>query len=1168
MNMHFKPGTPFLSVGEHTMSERIFRIFVSLLSLLVLLPLEHTEAMTLDITTMASSNSTSAVPLSSDFSHRYIVFLDGIRSKSVTPEGNGNFNAIQDKLTELGINDDRFVYFSYSAASDRVGGVYCLGWGSRACSTKKIGDLTSLSLAPIYLVEDTQLSIDRQTRVLTWLIDQILKQDSYAEIDLVGFSLGGIIASRWASQFNNTSLHGKHIHSIVLIESPVGGIPLAGPITDGCSLLDFVCKGWSAGLREYFGNIVLRELRLPPASTSIVDSLRQAPRNFPITSIQSTADYLVNRLNFPLCRNLACTTSDNALVGNGSQLWPSHTLYDSEQLSKRGLATTPLRPVAAFNLISENHNLPLKHEQTAKWVIEAIQATTNNTLNPPTLLTPINGSAISLRPAFDWMDVSTAESYHIEISQNANFSPVEIQGEPTQSSFALTKDLQAGKTYYWRVFARRGSKTSASSTIWSFSTSSPLNPPSLISPTNGGKVTSLRPVLDWADVPNATGYRLDISQNANFANIEIGSELAQSSFTLDRDLQAGKTYYWRVFTRQGNQISGPSTSWSFSISPSNCEPTNRPGVYLYSDIKFGGICYYTATDINDLGTTPIGDNNVSSARVVGLYTVKLYEDPNQKGRSKEINADDDNLDTESIGGKYSSLRIRPQEGSNIVSGISVASGKKYELGKCGKNDTYYLDRKYKFTKFSEQSYDGLWCIKTANDDANNSVQEFLTFELNRPATIYIYFDRRMTKSPAWTGNLFNQNSKRVYTSDGPMDYFVVYSCKSHPGVITLGGLKYQGGNNASSMYVVAFREEQGGEQLCTGAQQSSALTNAPILPSTATPIPIAVPLDTPTPTSTPVPTMTPTSTETPTSLPLPDLVAQSMMVELETNGDCNNTTTQLGVRVEVANIGQANAGPFTVQANGIQQLVDGLAAGQTTSVWLAGASSGGETTATIDVLSQVLESNETNNQITQFVSIPTLPPTCTPPVEAPTEISTPTSTATDIPLPDDCGAQCATATPSLPDNNIPVASGKITGQIVLEGRTDHSGATILVSLEPCLDATQTRLPGDTVAITDAGGYFEFDSLADQPYQCLQVVSERYLIGQYTLPQGNLGKLTLPGGDVTGDGQINVLDLSFIAAHYKDGDLSADINGGGLVNIFDLSIAANNYGKHGPIMDWK
>ena len=139
-------------------------------------------------------------------------------------------------------------------------------------------------------------------------------------------------------------------------------------------------------------------------------------------------------------------------------------------------------------------------------------------------------------------------------------------------------------------------------------------------------------------------------------------------------------------------------------------------------------------------------------------------------------------------------------------------------------------------------------------------------------------------------------------------------------------------------------------------------------------------------------TPTPTASATPISSDLPDLIVNSMVIELETGGACNYTSTQLGVRVWIENIDDGDAQPFVVDVNESQQSISsGLSAGQITSAWLAGAYIWpGENTAFADATFLVEESNENNNQLTQFLPIPTLPPTCTP-------ISTPTPTGTTAP---------------------------------------------------------------------------------------------------------------------------------------------------------------------------
>ena len=49
-------------------------------------------------------------------------------------------------------------------------------------------------------------------------------------------------------------------------------------------------------------------------------------------------------------------------------------------------------------------------------------------------------------------------------------------------------------------------------------------------------------------------------------------------------------------------------------------------------------------------------------------------------------------------------------------------------------------------------------------------------------------------------------------------------------------------------------------------------------------------------------------------------------------------------------------------------------------------------------------------------------------------------------------------------------------------------------------------------------------------------------------------------DVTGDGVVNILDLTFVAARFGESDTDADVTGDGTVNILDLVLIAQNLSK--------
>jgi phosphatidylserine/phosphatidylglycerophosphate/cardiolipin synthase-like enzyme len=117
---------------------------------------------------------------------------------------------------------------------------------------------------------------------------------------------------------------------------------------------------------------------------------------------------------------------------------------------------------------------------------------------------------------------------------------------------------------------------------------------------------------------------------------------------------------------------------------------------------------------------------------------------------------------------------------------------------------------------------------------------------------------------------------------------------------------------------------------------------------------------------------------------LPDLAIAGMSISLDT--DCLSDTSQMGLRVAVANLGSGDAGPFVVEANGVQQNVAGLGSGQSVSLWFAGYKFGEPNSAIADVSELLAESDETNNQRSEMLPVPT------PPLPCPTPSATPTGT--------------------------------------------------------------------------------------------------------------------------------------------------------------------------------
>lgn len=119
---------------------------------------------------------------------------------------------------------------------------------------------------------------------------------------------------------------------------------------------------------------------------------------------------------------------------------------------------------------------------------------------------------------------------------------------------------------------------------------------------------------------------------------------------------------------------------------------------------------------------------------------------------------------------------------------------------------------------------------------------------------------------------------------------------------------------------------------------------------------------------------------------LPDLIINFMYLEIEGRQGNSCLSADLsygpyGIRVILKNIGAANTGPFFVGLNDIlQEVHDGLPAGQAIELHFAGTIPSGQYDATVDATNLVAESREDNNNSSFLAPTPTPPPTCVPTV--------------------------------------------------------------------------------------------------------------------------------------------------------------------------------------------
>jgi photosystem II stability/assembly factor-like uncharacterized protein len=119
---------------------------------------------------------------------------------------------------------------------------------------------------------------------------------------------------------------------------------------------------------------------------------------------------------------------------------------------------------------------------------------------------------------------------------------------------------------------------------------------------------------------------------------------------------------------------------------------------------------------------------------------------------------------------------------------------------------------------------------------------------------------------------------------------------------------------------------------------------------------------------------------------LPDLTIEGISIRLQ-NPSCLLPGDPLGVGLGIKNIGQAAAGTFTVNVNGLQQTVETLGVGETLPLFFPNTTN--PVIAVVDSSGAITESDETNNSRSETVPVPTPPlpcPTDTP--NAPQDFNT------------------------------------------------------------------------------------------------------------------------------------------------------------------------------------
>lgn len=181
--------------------------------------------------------------------------------------------------------------------------------------------------------------------------------------------------------------------------------------------------------------------------------------------------------------------------------------------------------------------------------------------NAPTLTTPANNAECQNSSlTFNWTSVPAVDSYHIQVSEFANFSSLTKDTSGiigTSATFYINKGFT---TFYWRTRTKVGTCYSDWSEIFTYQ--SKVAPPTITFPLIGSTGVDLSALATWASANGAANYDIQVSANINFTTTIVdATNILQNSYIIEVP-NNNTTYYLRV--RSKNQ--GCISDWSNPIS--------------------------------------------------------------------------------------------------------------------------------------------------------------------------------------------------------------------------------------------------------------------------------------------------------------------------------------------------------------------------------------------------------------------------------------------------------------------------------------------------------------------------------------------------------------------------------------------------------------------------
>lgn len=122
-----------------------------------------------------------------------------------------------------------------------------------------------------------------------------------------------------------------------------------------------------------------------------------------------------------------------------------------------------------------------------------------------------------------------------------------------------------------------------------------------------------------------------------------------------------------------------------------------------------------------------------------------------------------------------------------VTGLQTASGRPCTVVDAGfaPHVQQYTDRTYRYCRIPPELI-GATYVRTANEDKASRGRSFLSFEVNRPVTVYVAHDNRIARKPGWLRR-WRETGLMLESDDPRSQGYSLYSRAFRAGRVTLGG---------------------------------------------------------------------------------------------------------------------------------------------------------------------------------------------------------------------------------------------------------------------------------------------------------------------------------------------------------------------------------------------